>query len=140
MAFCFNQGPHCLYSPLRTIQIKLFSFHPDFNYFLLATTHSRPCCSVLTLKALRMDFLFKTTLLTFSIVYGQSVRAVASEAPRVSHRQRVLLELPANKPEAAEPVPVARISLYSSRVRPLKLVSRGRGYWSQGRGEKGGEG
>lgn len=27
--------------------------------------------------------------------------------------------------------------MYSSRVRPLKLVSRGRGYWSQGRGEKG---
>lgn len=29
-----------------------------------------------------------------------------------------------------------RISLYSSKVRPLKLVSRGRGYWSQAGGER----
>lgn len=29
-------------------------------------------------------------------------------------------------------IPVDRISLYSSRDRPLKLVSLGRGYWSHG--------
>lgn len=44
---------------------------------------------------------------------------------------------PRNNPQgtAALSVPVDRISLYSSKDRPLKLVSLGRGYW-QGAGER----
>lgn len=84
--------------------------------------------------------------LTTSIFYGQSIGPVASEFPLgystgLSIKHICLMgqfpmakESFANQPErrAVLSIPVERISLYSSNDRPLKLVSLGRGYWSQG--------